>query len=447
MAGIAGIASPGRTKDVIKMLERIRHRGIELKTVEENDATLGVVLPQVQNGIETGLDHEGLICDEASSGHFACVKNQDEGMVLSRDTLGVVPLYYGRDPSGALCFASEVKGLLAVTRDVHELMPGTRLVDGQVETEAQIPIRPFTLAPAVIVAAELRHRLRNAVRNSITTAPGFGSLLSGGLDSSVIAAIARPFTERLHTFASGLEGAPDLIHARDVARHLKVDHHERIVRFEEMLSVLPDVIYHLESFDALLVRSSIMHYLAAQAASGYVPAVFSGEGGDELFAGYGYLKKFALKDLPGELLDITHRLHNTALQRVDRCTMAHGVTAWVPFLDPAVVEYAISIPPALKMNNGVEKWILREAARGLLPVEVVDRPKAKFWEGSGVADRMAVHAGRQISDRDFERERILPNGWKLNTKEELFYYRIFRERFGLLNNLGWMGRTKGAPVQ
>ena len=116
------------------------------------------------------------------------------------------------------------------------------------------------------------------------------------------------------------------------------------------------------------------------------------------------------------------------------------------FLDPAVVDYAMRIPPDLKLHDGVEKWILRKAMDGMLPESVLDRTKAKFWEGAGVGEQLSRHAEDQISDSEFARERHLPNGEVLNTKEELMNYRVFREMFGDFDDLSWMGRTKGAPV-
>jgi asparagine synthase (glutamine-hydrolysing) len=293
------------------------------------------------------------------------------------------------------------------------------------------------------IAAELRRRLATAVQKRVGNGD-LGSWLSGGLDSSALAALARPHVHQLHTFVAGLPGAPDLEHARQVAGFIGSQHHEVVVDFDKLLAALPQVIYHLESFDALLVRSSITNYLAAMAASDYVPAVLSGEGGDELFAGYDYLKRIPPALLREELLDITGRLHNTALQRVDRCASAHGTVAHVPFLDPDVFDYALRIPVEYKLRKNVEKWILRRAVNGALPPKILNRPKAKFWEGAGVGELLACHAEERITDSDFRAEQTLPNRWQLNSKEELLYYRLFREFFGEMDDLAWMGRTKGA---
>jgi asparagine synthase (glutamine-hydrolysing) len=255
-------------------------------------------------------------------------------------------------------------------------------------------------------------------------------------------ALARPHVNTLHTFAGGVAGAPDLIAARQVAEALNTTHHEVVVTLEDMLAALPQVIYHLESFDAPLVRSSVMNYLVAQRAAEHVGSIFSGEGADELFAGYAYLQEMRQDRLAPELLDITRQLHNTALQRVDRSAAAHGLVAHIPFLDLDVVQYAMRIPAELKLwrdEHAVEKWILRRSLEGTLPEAILWRQKAKFWHGSGLEDMLSDHAENVISDG--EMGQAPPEGHVLRSKEEMMYYRIFRQQFGDLDDLSWVGRT------
>jgi len=448
MAGIAGIAQPGKQALVEQLLDKISYRGKSGREIfERKKATLGMVWTEAQTNSVSHLKKENAVADDAESGHLAYAKVKDDKLILGRDQLGVAFLYYGFNKEGMLCFASEVKALLNFCSDIKQVPPGhifdSKRLEPYFKLEKQQPLDELPEA----VAKELRQRLTTSVKKRIDMGGLVGSWLSGGLDSSTLAALARPYVKKLSTFAAGLSGAPDLDHAREVADFIKSDHHEVIVNFNDLLAALPDVIYHLESFDALLVRSSITNYLVARRASEYVNAVFSGEGGDELFAGYIYLKSIETELLPDELIDITSRLHNTALQRVDRSASAHGTIAHVGFLDSDVVDYALRIPVSYKLRDGVEKWILRRAMDGLLPERVLNRRKAKFWEGAGVMELIAQYADKKISDSDFQRERKLPNGWVINTKEELMYYRVFKEHFGELEDLSWMGRTKGAPKQ
>lgn len=444
MTAIAGIAAPNRNADLNSMLHQLSYRGSAAFIVPVQNVTMGIVLP---DNSPSAVPETDLLTVSAGRGHFAKARYDSGGVKLSRDSLGVCGLYYGRDAKGVLYFASEVKALLPFTESVKELPPGTQFTAGKItSTPSTFSDLPLDLPPAEI-AAELLRRLDSAVEVRAKTLPDYGALLSGGLDSTIVTALAGKYTSNLHTYAAGLQGAPDLIYAQKAAKHLGCTHHERTVTLDEMLSMLPDVIYHLESFDALLVRSSILLFAAAQMASGTVSALFSGEGADELFAGYDYLKRVPAQHLEFELINLTNRLHNTALQRVDRCIQAHGITGWVPLLDPQVVEYAKRIPVELKLHQGVEKWILRQASAGLLPPEIARRPKAKFWQGGGVGSLLSGYADNAITSADFAAERRLPNGWLLNTREELLYYRIFKEHFGEMNDLDWVGRTKGSPVQ
>lgn len=441
MSGIVGITKPQNTTDVEQMLEKIAYRGRTTKIMETPLVTLGIAYSRNKATKKTAHPTGDPLVGFAD--HF--VLEEDDRVVLIRDPLGVAPLYYGWTDDGLLCFASEVKCLLAISQDVNELPPGHTFDGQRLKTYYQLQKLPEIKKKPDRIAKELHKILATTVEKHARVG-GVGAWLSGGLDSSVMATLACPYIDNFHTFAAGMPGSPDLKYARIVADYIKAEHHEVIVKIDDLLKVLPDVIYHLESFDAWLVRSSIMNFLVSRLAAQYVTSVFSGEGGDELFAGYGYLKSLNPSRLADELIDITSRLHNTALQRVDRCASAYGTDAFVGFLQPDVVDYALRIPVRYKLHNGVEKWILRQAMADELPDAVLNRPKSKFWQGAGVQDLLARHAEEQISDADFSRERFLPNGWRLSSKEELLYYRIFCERLGQLEDLSWMGRTKGMPV-
>jgi len=440
MAGIAGIANPSGRNVVDRMLERIAHRGPAGRDAFiTNGVTLGGVWPAAND--KADIIRPNGVADWGSEGHYAKATVAEGRLVLTRDPLGVSPLYYGRTPDGALCFASEVKALLEATRDVNELPAGCtydgKSTERYFELKRAEPLAETDGQIAKTLHSKLDAAIQTCIRGEIA-----GSWLSGGLDSSVIAALARRHVRELHTVAAGVAGAPDLSAAREVADYLKTRHHEVVLTVADMISILPKVIEHLESFDALLVRSSVMNYRVAQEIARHSPATFSGEAGDELFAGYEYLKTIALSGLADELIDITNRLHNTALQRVDRSAASAGLLVHVPFTAPDVVDYAVRIPVEYKLHKGVEKWILRRALDGGLPPSILARPKAKFWEGSGVAELLARHAESRITDADFSRERTLENGWTLSSKEELLYYRLFKEHFGTAADLSWMGRTK-----
>jgi asparagine synthase (glutamine-hydrolysing) len=446
MAGIAGIARKGAEKEITEMLDLIKHRGKSGMSVFETEGTtVGINWHNSEKEIIKRYMDEGKLGYDNGPGHYVWSKSEKGKFVLYRDETGVAPLYYGKDISGNMCYASEVKALLPFCSKINELPPG-HYFDGDelVQYYSLNEGTPLLDEPQKI-ADELRSLLENAVLKSIRS-ENTGAWLSGGLDSSVISALGARHIKKLHTISGGLKGAPDLEYARETAKFIKSIHHEVIIDLNDLIKALPDVIYYLESFDALLVRSSITNYLVAKKAGEYVTEVFSGEGGDELFAGYDYLKSIPISDLGNELKNITNNLHNTALQRVDRCASANGTAAHVIFTNPDVVKYSFTIPARYKINNGVEKWILRKALESYLPDGVLKRPKAKFWEGAGVKDLISNYADNQITDNEFRTERILSNGWKLNTREELFYYRIFKDHFGPDVNLNWMGRTEGSPV-
>jgi asparagine synthase (glutamine-hydrolysing) len=483
MAGMVGIIGTPDTEWVQSSLNTIAYRGGAGEAVFRHDgAVVGQVWPAAQGAFATGADGHSVALDgevhnwtELSvgstcaleaietayevrgpefvshlDGPFALAVAGPDGTLLARDRVGKSPLYLQKPGNGHVRFASEAKALIGGEGEITEFPPGHYYTaDGGLVRFARIQTRPPVDLPEDEVAEELRGRLVASVEKRLSTGE-VGAWLSGGIDSASLTALARRQVPELKTFAAGVEGAPDLEYAQMVSEFVGTEHHERICGLREMLEILPAVVYYLESFDALLVRSSITNFLVGRLASEHVPAVLSGEGGDELFAGYAYLKRLEPSELPGELVDITRRLHNTALQRVDRCSASHGLVARTAFLDQDVLDYALQIPAAMKIrDNGsiVEKWILRRAVDGLLPEEVLNRTKSKFWQGAGVGEQLQAYAEEIISDAEFAAERELPDGLTINTKEELYYYRIFRDIFGSQLGAGLVGRTKGAPAE
>ncbi len=442
MTAIAGIQYPGSNEIVSSMLNKMTHRGNSWRhIVNHNNVFLGASGSRAQKKAAAMLIQEHVAQEMINTSHFARASAAGGTLELTRDSLGISPLYYGRTSDGSLCFASEVKGLLAVTKDVHELPPGHILRGGKINSLPVKAKRHTSSNGKADYIKALRQGLEKAIFNRIGDG-NVGSWLSGGIDSTAIAALVRPQVRELHSFVAGFPGSPDIHFAEIAARHIGTTHHKLEVTPEEIIKTLPQVIYHLESFDALLIRSTILNFKVAKMTADYVPSVFSGEGADELFGGYEYLQTIPEENLQYELNDILGRLHNTALQRVDRSASAHGIVAYVSFLDQEVVDLASQIPVEYKIRGGVGKWILRKAVEDLLPGELVMRKKAKFWQGAGVQDYIANHAENTISLRDFNSERILPGGQRLNSKEELLYYRIFKDLFGEFEDLSWMGRTR-----
>ena len=445
MAGIAGVSKENSINEVTYMLDRMAHRGrIHRKIIETEGTTMGAVWHDTEIEPFCESAGAGFVRDITGEGHYATATAGDGDFLFSRDELGVAPLYRGTFNDGTIGFASEVKALIPGVREVSEVPPGAH-DDCLTRAEGSPLSAGLETGDPDIIAVELNRLLDDRVSSSIRT-EDTGAWLSGGIDSAAISAMASHYLSRLRTFTAGFEGSPDLECAARTAGYLGSEHHEIVVTNDDVVSVLPEVIWHLESFDPLLVRSSVLNYIVAREASDHVREILSGEGADELFAGYSYLQRMPEERLHKELVRITGKLHNTALQRVDRCASAHGTAAHLVFTDPHVVSYAMAVPSRYKIVDGVEKWILRRAVEDLLPREIAWRPKAKFWEGGGVSNRLSEMADSNISDRDFRHERILPNGWVLSGREELWYYRIFRELFGNDINLSWMGRTDPEPV-
>lgn len=354
-------------------------------------------------------------------GMFAIAIWGPDGLFLARDPLGIKPLYYGRDERGSLLFASEPKSLLAEVDRISELPPGTYwMPENSPVRYYDVPTPASQVADETTAITEIDHLLTKAISKRLMADVPLGVFLSGGLDSSLIAAIAaREYPGRLRSFSVGLEGSADVENARTMARFLNTDHHERILTPDEVIGAVPKVIELLESCDPALVRSAIPTYYVSELASRHVKVVLSGEGADELFAGYQYLRGLDSHELNTELKKITSELHNLNLQRVDRMTMAHGLEGRVPFLDLSMVRCAFRVDPALKWRADQGKWVLRKMAEKYLPPEIAWRTKEKFAIGTGIGQTLEQHAQTLFPGT------TVPDGW---TPESWWYWSVFGQQ-------------------
>ncbi len=365
-------------------------------------------------------------------GMFAFALADGDDLYVARDPIGIKPLYFGRRGQDRV-FASELKALAGVATDVREFPPGTWF-------HSRLGSRRYYQVPHVEVEdrpldehlRRVRATLERSVIKRLMSDVPVGAFLSGGLDSSLIAAIAKRELGRLHTFSVGVEGSRDLAAARVVADHIGSDHHEYVFTRQEVLEALPQIVFHLESFDQDLVRSAIPCYFTSRLASQYVKVILTGEGADELFAGYAYYRQTDYGDrLNDELRRSVASLHNVNLQRVDRLTMAHSLEGRVPFLDTDMIELAQTVPGPCKLfDDGtgrvVEKWILRKACEDLLPDEIVWRGKEQFDEGSGTVDLLATGLERFGPCDD---PAAFPASAQLRSHEERVYYKLLHEAY------------------
>lgn len=377
--------------------------------------------------------------------------------LVARDPIGVVPLYWGHDQDGRLCVASEMKALADVCADVAQFPPGHYYdsVSGELVRYYNKPWRQYAVTEGVEVSRqELREAFERAVHRQLMSDVPYGVLLSGGLDSSLVAAVAARYARkrieeddkseawwpRLHSFAIGLEGSPDLAAAEIAAEALGTVHHGFTYTFEEGLDALPEVIRHIETFDVTTIRASTPMFLLARRIKAMgVKMVLSGEGSDEVFGGYLYFHKAPnAREFHEETVRKIDALHNYDCLRANKSMMAWGVEPRVPFLDVEFLDVAMRMDAKYKMagvqpdgSRRIEKAILREAFEGYLPDSILWRQKEQFSDGVGYGwiDGLKAHAEAQVSDRVFA---AAASRFPVNppqTKEAYLYRHIFEQFF------------------
>lgn len=385
-------------------------------------------------------------------GMYAFCGAGDGWFLAARDPIGIKPLYWA-EKRGSVAFASEIRAFdddwrphVKLFPPGHWWSPAAGLVRFAAPSERWAHgLRGDEPDPPAQLLDRLRDILVRAVRSHMMGDVPIGVLLSGGLDSSLVAAIAaREATERgmrLKSFSIGVEGSADVVAARAVADHIGTDHHEWIYSADDVLEALPHAIGALESFEPALVRGAVPNYLLARGVAEHVKVVLCGEGADELFGGYEYLRSFTNeRKLHDELVRLVGGLHKLDLQRTDRVTMTHGIEARPPFLQREFVSFALSLPARWKLSNGVrpEKDVLRRAFEGWLPDALLWRRKAQFGDGSGAGQILRDAAPSLATvDLDTARREVQP---ELRSLEEVVYRRIFDGYFGGVRTDGLLGR-------
>ncbi|MEG1006588.1 MAG: asparagine synthase B [Bacteroides sp.] len=383
---------------------------------------------------------------------FALYDEERDEFLLARDPIGVIPLYIGRDAEGHLYFASELKALEGQCESYEPFLPGHYYHSREGKMKRWYK-RDWTDYEAVkqhpVGTDRLKEALEKAVQRQLMSDVPYGVLLSGGLDSSVISAIAKEYAARrietdgtgdawwpqLHSFAVGLKDAPDLAKAREVAQHIGTVHHEIHYTIQEGLDAIRDVIYYIETYDVTTVRASTPMYLLARVIKSMgIKMVLSGEGADEIFGGYLYFHKAPdAKSFHEETIRKLSKLHLYDCLRANKSLSAWGVEGRVPFLDKEFLDVAMRLDPEVKRCTGkeIEKKVLREAFADKLPHSVAWRQKEQFSDGVGYnwIDTLKRVTAQAVSD---EQMAHAAQRFPINTpmsKEEYYYRSIFAEHF------------------
>jgi len=401
---------------------------------------------------------KGPECVKDLDGMFAFALFDGEDYMLARDPIGIKPLYYGYQ-NDKMYFSSELGAMSHADLDQVQEFPAGHYYtpqDGFVKYYEVPKIEDHLLTDIDETCELIRETFIRSVKKRLLADPEVpvGSFCSGGLDSSLVAAIAADEIPNLHTFVVGMEDefgdvSDDVKAARIASKHIGSTHHELLFTEDEYYEALPIVIKKLESYDPSLVRCAIPCYFTCKKAADYVTVVLTGEGADELFTGYHYMKHFPFDKLNPEARRCIGNLHNINLQRADRMGMLFSLELRVPFLDVEMVDLSMKIPPELKIreHNGakIEKWIFRKAFEdtGYLPDEILWRYKVQYTQGAGCESLGERLATKQITEDEYEQIKADNPRATINSPEAAYYFKIFRQfhtQDSILGSIGiWTG--------
>ncbi len=383
---------------------------------------------------------------------FAIYNIQKDEYFIARDHMGIIPLYIGWDKNGTFYVASELKALEGVCTKI-ELFPPGYYLESKTGKLVQWYKRDWENYSAVkenqTSIDAIKKALEAAVHRQLMSDVPYGVLLSGGLDSSIISAIAKKYAQKriesddqadawypqLHSFSVGLDGSPDLAAAQVVANHIGTIHHEIKFTIQEGLDAIKDVIYNLETYDITTIRASTPMYLMARVIKSMgVKMVLSGEGADELFGGYLYFHKAPnAQEFHEETVRKLDKLHMYDCLRANKSLAAWGIEGRVPFLDKEFMDVAMRINPQDKMINGerMEKWVLRKAFESMLPPSVAWRQKEQFSDGVGYSwiDTLKEVVNTNVSDAQLKNAHYTFTIQPPQNKEEFYYRSIFEQHF------------------
>lgn len=371
------------------------------------------------------------------NGDFAFVYTDGKRVMAARDPVGVRPLFYTRYDENSIAFASEAKALLFLNSTIHVFPPG-HIYDSYINDFVCYYNGYWNFNKYINnnMIDDIRNTLKKAVNIRLkTTEREIGFLLSGGLDSSLIASIASRKLGKIKTFSIGLEDSPDLKAARKVAKFINSDHTEVTFTPQEGISHLTDVIHSLESYDTTTVRASVPMWLLCRHIKHKTNCryIFSGEGSDELLGGYLYFRNApSVEEFSYENMRRLKLIHQFDGLRADRCAGAHGLDLIVPYLDKDFIDLCMRINQKQKIGK-IEKSILRTAFEGYLPNEILWRQKDGMSDAVGTnwVDEIKRYAEEDIDDTLFKETKTKVNGYNVPiTKEEALYRNIFWKLFG-----------------